>query len=85
MGARSRLKFSPQFKAEVVQLVVQSGRSIAEVAGELDLNAGTLDNWLQTRREDHPKPESGSSPVDHGQLAALEEQNRALKMENEFF
>ena len=53
MGARSRRKFSPQFKAEAVQLVIQSDRSIAEVAGELDINPGTLGRagaWFEPGR-----------------------------------
>ncbi|MEV8221581.1 MULTISPECIES: transposase [Mycobacteriales] len=37
MAPRSRRKFRPQFKAEAVQLVIQSERSIAEVAGELEI------------------------------------------------
>ena len=36
-----RRKFSAQFKAEAVQLVLQSGRPIAEVARELQINDGT--------------------------------------------
>lgn len=84
MAPRSRRKFSPQFKAEAVQLVIQSERSIAEVAGELEINPGTLGNWVQKHRQDNPEPEPGLSPADHGRLAALEEQNRKLKMENEF-
>lgn len=84
MAPRSHRKFSPQFKAEAVHLVIQSERSIAEVAGELEINPGTLGNWVQKHRQDNPEPEPGLSPADHGRLAALEEQNRKLKMENEF-
>ena len=64
--------------------MIQSDRSIAEVAGELEINAGTLGNWVKKHREDNPEPEVSLSPADHGRLAALEEQNRKLKMENEF-
>jgi transposase-like protein len=84
MAPRSRRKFSPQFKADAVQLVIQSERPIAEVAGELEINPGTLGNWVQKHRQDNPEPGPGLSPADHGRLAALEEQNRKLKMENEF-
>lgn len=83
MAATSRRKFSPQFKAEAVQLVVQSGRPVAEVAGELAINPGTLGNWVNKRRKAHPEPDTELSPADHGRLAELEEQNRRLKMENE--
>jgi transposase-like protein len=35
-----RQKFSPQFKAEAVQLVIETGKPIAEVARDLGLNEG---------------------------------------------
>jgi transposase-like protein len=38
-------KFSPQFKAEAVQMVVSAGKPIAEVARDLGIHAGTLGNW----------------------------------------
>tara|TARA_R100000306_G_scaffold51472_2_gene48442 strand:+ start:427 stop:720 length:294 start_codon:yes stop_codon:yes gene_type:complete len=84
MAASSRRRFSPQFKAEAVQLVLQSDRSIAEVAGELAINPGTLGNWVQKHRQANPEPIPDMSPADHGRLAELEEQNRRLRMENEF-
>ena len=31
-------KFSPQFKAEAVQFVIETGRPIAEIARELEIN-----------------------------------------------
>lgn len=84
MSARSRLQFVRSSRLRRCSWssspAVRSPRS----PGELDINAGTLGKWVQTRREDHLEPEPGSSPVDHGRLAALEEQNRAVEMENEF-
>lgn len=44
MAGRTRRKFSPQFKADAAQLVMQSDRSIIEVASELIINPGTLGN-----------------------------------------
>lgn len=38
---------SAQFKAEAVQMVVQNDRPIAEVAKELQINDGTLGNWVK--------------------------------------
>jgi transposase-like protein len=35
-----RRKFSAQYKDEAVQLVIQSGRPIAQVARELGINLG---------------------------------------------
>ena len=84
MSSTSRRKFSAQFKAEAVQLVLQSQKPIAEVAGELGINAGTLGNWVNRHRKENPEPVKKLTPADYGRLAELEEQNRALKMENEF-
>ncbi|WP_425248463.1 IS3 family transposase [Auritidibacter ignavus] len=84
MATSSRRKFSPQFKAEAVQLVVQSDRQIVEVAGELGLKPGTLGNWVKKYRQENPEPGKAMTPADHGRLAELEEENRRLKMENEF-
>ena len=79
-----RRKFSPQFKAEAVQLVVASGRPVAEVARELQINEGTLGNWVNTWRRDNPEPEPEMSPVERARLSELEAEVRRLRMENEF-
>ena len=83
-ASSTRRKFSAQFKAEAVQLVIQSQRPIITVAEELGLNPGTLGNWVKRYRRDNPEPDKTMTPADHGRLAELEEQNRQLKMENEF-
>ena len=84
MTGTSRRRFSAQFKAEAVQLVVQNDRSIVDVATELGINSGTLGNWVLKYREEHPEPEQPLSAKDHVRLAELEVENRRLRMENEF-
>lgn len=84
MRSSSRRKFSAQYKAEAVQLVVQSDRPIVEIAGELGINSGTLGNWVKKYREENPAPDKKMTPADYGRLAELEEKYRAVKMENEF-
>ncbi len=39
-----RRKFSPQLKAEAVQMVISTGRPIAEIARDLGIHDGTLSN-----------------------------------------
>jgi transposase-like protein len=41
-----RRRFSPQFKAEAVQMVIETGKPIVEVARDLGVNDGTLGNWV---------------------------------------
>ena len=37
-----RPRFSPQFKAKAVQMVLATGKPIAEIARDLAINAGSL-------------------------------------------
>ena len=79
-----RRKFSPQFKAEAVQMVFETGRPIAEVARDLGIHDGTLGNWVNAWRRAHPEPEQQLTPVERVRMSELEEENRRLRMENEF-
>jgi transposase len=80
----TRRKFSPQFKAEAVQFVIESGRPVAQVARELQINEGTLGNWVQAWRSRHPEPEQALSPVERQRVSEMEAELRQLRMENEF-
>jgi transposase len=82
--ARAHRKFSPQFKAEAVQMVLETGKPIAEVARDLGVNDGTLGNWMKAWRDENPEPEQALSPVERARVKELEEENRRLRMENEF-
>jgi transposase-like protein len=79
-----RRKFSPQFKAEAVQMVFETGKPIAEVARDLGIHDGTLGNWVNAWRRAHPEPEQQLTPVERARMSELEEENRRLRMENEF-
>ncbi len=46
----SRRKFTPEFKIEAAHRVIDSGRSVAEVARDLSLNEVTLGNWVRAER-----------------------------------
>ena len=79
-----RRKFSPQLKAEAVQMVIATGKRIAEVARDLGIHDGTLGNWVNAWRREHPEPDQPLSPVERVRVRELEEENRRLRMENEF-
>ena len=77
-----RRRFSPQFRAEAVQMVLETGKPIVEVARDLQINEGTLGNWVNTWRRDHPKPDQPLSPK--VRMNEMEDEIRRLRMENEF-
>jgi len=59
-----RRKFSPPFKAEAVQMVIEGGRSTAEVARDLGMHDGTLGNWVNAWRWANPNPEQPLTPME---------------------
>ena len=82
--AQKRRKFSPQFKAEAVQFVLETGRPIAEIARELEVNEGTLGNWVNEWKRENPEPEKALTPVERARVAEMEDEIRRLRLENEF-
>ena len=52
----NRRKSSAEFRAEVVELVISSGRPIVQVAPEIGVVEGTLGNWVRLWKEEHPEP-----------------------------
>ena len=79
-----RRKFSPQFRAEAVQMVIETGKPIAEVARDLGVNHGTLGNWVKAWRDANPEPDKAISPVERVRVSEMEAEIRRLRMENEF-
>jgi transposase-like protein len=79
-----RRRFSPQFKAEAVRLVIETGKPIAEVARDLGVHVGTLGSWVKAWRDANPDSEPELSPVERARMTELEDEIRRLRMENEF-
>jgi transposase-like protein len=53
LGVMERCKrraFTREFKAETVRLVVEGGRSLPDVAHDLDLTESALREWCDSRR-----------------------------------
>lgn len=82
MGS-TRGKFTPEFKAEAVELVISSGRSIAETARGLGIGAETLRNWVNVAKKRGEFKEKPLEVDERARLKELEEENRRLKMEKE--
>jgi transposase len=72
--AKTRRTFTPDFKAQAVRLVTDQGKSLAEVACDLDLGESMLRAWKQTLAKggDQAFPGRGNPP-------ALEEELRGLR------
>ncbi len=73
-----------RFRAEAVQIVLETGKPIAEVARDLQINEGTLGNWVNTWRRDHPEPDQPLSPTEKIRMNEMEGEIRRLRIETEF-
>jgi transposase len=79
-----RRKFSPEFRDEAVKMVIDTSRSIAEIARDIQVNEGTLGNWVSKYRIEHADEEPPLSVSERARLRELERENRELKMKAEF-
>jgi transposase len=82
MGS-TRRKFTPEFKAEAVELLINSGKPIAEIARDLGISGGTLGNWVKAAKKRGDFREKPLEIDERARLKELEEENRRLKMERE--
>ena len=85
VGAKqARRKFTPEFKAEAIKLVNESGRPIVQVAKDIGVNEGTLGNWVNLWRGEHPDQEPELGITERAELGQLRRENQTLRMEREF-
>lgn len=77
-------KFSEEFKVEAVRAVIESSRTVADVAREYGIGAETLRNWVNKYRREHADDEPELKESERAELARLRKEIRELKMEQEF-
>jgi transposase len=84
MARRPRRKFTPEFKAETVKLVRESGKTVGQVAEELDLTETALRYWVRQAEIDEGKgPEGAMTTAEKEELTRLRRENRTLRMERD--
>jgi len=80
---RARREFTDEFKAGAVRLVLDEGKTVAQVARDLDLTASALAGWVKRARADRDGGKSGLTTEERAELAKLRKENRELKMERD--
>ena len=79
---RARRSFTQEFKAQAVELVRASGKTIGQVAKDLDLTETALREWVRRAQE---LPSGRLGYVDErAELKRLREEVRVLRMERDF-
>ncbi len=82
MTSRSRRSFTPAFKAQTVDLLRTSGKSVTEVCRDLDLTETAVRRWLAQADIDAGQRD-GLTTAEREELSRLRRENRVLREERE--
>src|SRR5690606_9324269 len=75
--------YDEAFKRKAVQHVKESGKAVAEVARELNLNDNTLYGWMKKYGGEPEIVAAQAFKSDDHRMRELQKQNRELQEENE--
>jgi len=77
---RPRRAFTPEFKAEIVELCQRGDRTIGQVAKDFDLTETAVRAWVkQAERDGGQRRDGGLTTAEWEELAALRRENRRLR------
>ena len=82
-GRRARRRFTDEFKAGVVRLVLDEGKTAGAVARELELTDSAVRAWVAQAQADRTKGKTGLTTAEREELARLRKENRELKLERD--
>jgi len=84
ISRRPRRSFTDEFRAGAVRLVLDEGKTIPQVARDLDLTRSALRTWVERARADRTKGKSGGlTTAEREELGKLRKQVRELTMERD--
>src|SRR5512135_1333269 len=81
--AEARRRFDQDFKEGAVRLVRETGKPIAQVARDLGINPGTLENWVAKDRRQREGGDGRLSEDERAGLVRLRRQVAELRMERD--
>ena len=86
MSRRKRRIFTKQQREEAVRICQRSGKTIAQVARDLDLSENSLRKWVKQAEVDE-QGSSDNGPLtteERQELSRLRKENRDLQLERDF-
>ena len=82
MTVRQRRSFTPEFKAQTVELVRTSHKSVGEVCRDLDLTETVVRRWVAQADIDTGRRD-GLTSAEREELSRLRRENRVLREERD--
>ena len=83
MSKRTRPTYSPEFRFEVAQEVVDKGRSIRDVADSLGLGKSSVDKWARQLKQERNGQLSSATPLTPDQLKIRELERKIKRLEGD--
>jgi transposase len=81
---RARRSFTPEFKAEIIELCQRGDRSIGRVARDFDLTETAVREWVrQAERDAGTRSDGGLTSAERQELSALRRENQRLRQDVE--
>ena len=85
MSKRTRPTFSPDFRLESAQLVVDQGRTVKEAAEAMGVGLSTMDKWVRQLRLEREGGKPAATPMtpDQRRIRELERQIQRIEEEKD--
>jgi len=84
MNKKTRPTFTPEFRLESAQLVVDQNYSVREAAEAMGVGKSTMEKWVRQLRAEHSgNPMSSATPMTTDQRKIRELENRIKRIELE--
>jgi transposase len=83
--ARERRSFTKEYKAEIVELAKESGKTIPQLCKDLDLTETSVRAWVKQHDIDSGKGPAGAlTTAERQELSQLRRRVRELEREGDF-
>ena len=84
MSTRKRKSYTPRYRAEAARLVIDTGRTIAEVAREIGVGEPLLGRWVAQHRAREDDPPPALDVDERAELERLRVEVAELRMDRAF-
>lgn len=85
MTIKERRTFTPEFKLEVAQLVLDQGYSVREASSAMDVGKTTIDRWVRQLKNERNGTADHANALtpDQREIQELKKKNKRLELEKE--
>jgi len=85
MSKPKKANFSPEFRLETAQLVVDNGRTLTDVANTMGVGYSTLGKWVKQLKEERKgiKPKATPMTAEQIEIRALKKRIEQIELEKD--